>query len=216
MAGWRQAERNHPFGPFYKLFPIFFSVLGALPHATQALLDVVPSPQHPAGLLIVILCFSRKAQPCFFSLPLINVRNIVLSCSLYPNAPLISSPHYSACVWGCSVLMSLSVTVFKDCIFREAGDGKDLLEAVGSCLRKQESSRVSLTTCEIGSVTFGLWGWHMCFFQLSSLAKANFAYQNEKLPPHVKGCTEGLCLIYKHSAIGSYFHGITRLKLHFM
>lgn len=56
----------------------------------------------------------------------------------------------------------------------------------------------------------------MCFFQLSSLAKANFAYQNEKLPPHVKGCTEGLCLIYKHSAIGSYFHGITRLKLHFM
>lgn len=193
IQGWRQAEGNYPFNPFYKLFPfLFFSAWGTSLHCVR--------PPHwcSAGCGCILLAFSilQECSPTLaflsgssaliFFLPLINVRSTVLSCTLYPSIPLISSPCYSVCIWDCSVLMSLSVTVFKDCIFREAEDGKDLLETVSSCLRKQESSRAGLTACKIGNAAFRLWEWHMCFFQLSSLVKVNLAYQNVKLPPCVK------------------------------
>lgn len=154
-------------------------MLGAFsPHCVRphvgVLLNVVPNVQHPAGVLTNACISFRKLSLDFF-LPLINVRNIVLSCTLYPSISLISSPRYSVCAWDCSVLMSLSVTIFKDCIFREAGDGKDLLETVSSCLRKQESFGAGFTACRTGNAAFGLWGWHMRFFQHSTLVKANLA-----------------------------------------
>lgn len=154
-------------------------MLGAFsPHCIHphvgVLLNVVPNVQHPAGVLTNACISFRKLSLDFF-LPLINVRNIVLSCTLYPSISLISSPRYSVCAWDCSVLMSLSVTIFKDCIFREAGDGKDLLETVSSCLRKQESFGAGFTACRTGNAAFGLWGWHMRFFQHSTLVKANLA-----------------------------------------
>lgn len=57
-----------------------------------------------------------------FFLPLINVRNILLSCSLYPSIPLISSLSYSVCVWGCSVLMSLSVNSLQRLVASEKAE----------------------------------------------------------------------------------------------
>lgn len=58
------------------------------------------------------ISFWKLSFAVFF--PLINVRDILLSCSLYPSVRLISLLSYSVCIWGSSVLMSLSVTVFKE------------------------------------------------------------------------------------------------------
>lgn len=152
-----------------------------------------------------------------FFLPLINVRNILLSCSLYPSVPLISSLSYSVCIWGCSVLMSLSVTVFKDSQFQKSQGWKGLKKMLVPVSESKSPPGLVEPLVKLAMFLLGFEGGICVLFSSAVWPKQTLHTELGRYchvpKAHGKMIPD---LQLPCSAFCSYLHSIPMLKLHFM